>query len=382
MTLTPTPSSSKPSLTIRRCSTTDLDDIMALQEHICETMTNPDLFVATGRRDNADYLLSPNAIFGVYDGTRLTAYGSLVFPNDAPENLGHDLGWHLEKILCCATLDTIVVDPDYRGLGLQRRLIQECLSYARCVLPDCIVLTTVSPFNEYSLRNVQSQNFQILKRLIKYGGHERYILGNLPDPLPSYPAFEPSKEAFSLPVTPILQNPELPTGCESVALTMALNYYGYGLAKAEIAEQYLPKDPENFVTSFKGDPHDPDGDGIYAPGLVKTASLFLSRNGNSRKAFDLTGTELSDLYAYLKQSVPVLVYNSVYLKTPDSTADYTSDGKTWKFYHNEHCVVLCGYDPVNHKVLVSDSLSGLIWRDEAKFRQIYDALGKMAVVIF
>ena len=114
MTLTPTPSSSKPSLTIRRCSTTDLDDIMALQKHICETMTNPDLFVATGRRDNADYLLSPNAIFGVYDGTRLTAYGSLVFPNDAPENLGHDLGWHLEKILCCATLDTIVVDPDYR----------------------------------------------------------------------------------------------------------------------------------------------------------------------------------------------------------------------------------------------------------------------------
>ena len=104
MTLTPTPSSSKPSLTIRRCSTTDLDDIMALQEHIVETMTNPDLCVATGRRDNADYLLSPNAIFGVYDGTRLTAYGSLVFPNDAPENLGHDLGWHLEKILCCEYL--------------------------------------------------------------------------------------------------------------------------------------------------------------------------------------------------------------------------------------------------------------------------------------
>ena len=64
------------------------------------------------------------------------------------------------------------------------------------------------------------------------------------------------------------------------------------------------------------------------------------------------------------------------------TWSYTSDGKTWKFYHNEHCVVLCGYDPVNHKVLISDSLSGLIWRDEAKFRQIYDALGKMAVVIF
>ena len=28
--------------------------------------------------------------------------------------MGHDLGWHLEKILCCATLDTIVVDPETR----------------------------------------------------------------------------------------------------------------------------------------------------------------------------------------------------------------------------------------------------------------------------
>ena len=51
------------------------------------------------------------------------------------------------------------------------------------------------------------------------------------------------------------------------------------------------------------------------------------------------------------------------------------------FYHNEHCIVLCGYDPEKHRVLVSDALSGLVWRDEKRFEEIYDALGRMAVVI-
>ena len=66
----------KNSFSIRRCALPDLDAIMELQQHISDTMTNPDLFVATDRADNRDYLISPNAIFGVYDGTRLTAYAS------------------------------------------------------------------------------------------------------------------------------------------------------------------------------------------------------------------------------------------------------------------------------------------------------------------
>ena len=171
----------KNSFSIRRCALPDLDAIMELQQHISDTMTNPDLFVATDRADNRDYLISPNAIFGVYDETRLIAYGSLIFPNDAPENLGWDLGWNREKLFSTATLDTIVVDPDYRGHGLQRMLIQTCVSYAREILPSCNVMTTVSPYNEYSLRNVQAEGFTVRKRLMKYGGHERFILGSIPD---------------------------------------------------------------------------------------------------------------------------------------------------------------------------------------------------------
>ena len=63
----------KNSFSIRRCALPDLDAIMELQQHISDTMTNPDLFVATDRADNRDYLISPNAIFGVYDETRMGA---------------------------------------------------------------------------------------------------------------------------------------------------------------------------------------------------------------------------------------------------------------------------------------------------------------------
>ena len=44
----------KNSFSIRRCALPDLDAIMELQQHISDTMTNPDLFVATDRADNRD----------------------------------------------------------------------------------------------------------------------------------------------------------------------------------------------------------------------------------------------------------------------------------------------------------------------------------------
>lgn len=162
---------------IRLCTLADLDDIMELQDRICASMPEPDLFVSTCREENATYLTDPNAIFGTYDNGKLIAYASLVFPGEDSDNLGWDLGWSADTVRRCSKLDTIVVDPDYRGHGLQRTLIRHCLSFAKALDSDGFVLTTVSPANTYSLHNVQSEGFQILKRMSKYGGRDRYILG-------------------------------------------------------------------------------------------------------------------------------------------------------------------------------------------------------------
>ena len=41
----------------------------------------------------------------------------------------------------------------------------------------------------------------------------------------------------------VLQNPELPTGCEITALTIVLNYLGYDVDKLTMADKYLDKGP-------------------------------------------------------------------------------------------------------------------------------------------
>ena len=167
-------------LTFRNCTMQDLDAVMELQKQVDDDMNNHNWFVSTSREENTIFLTAPNTIIGFFDGEKLIAYGSIGFPGKDTANLGWDLGWTEEKALRCATLDTIVVDANYRGLGLQRKLIDLCVKYARNIMSDCIVLTTICPDNIYSLRNGLAQGFEILMRKQKYGGVDRYILGLLP----------------------------------------------------------------------------------------------------------------------------------------------------------------------------------------------------------
>lgn len=60
----------------------------------------------------------------------------------------------------------------------------------------------------------------------------------------------PAEIRLEVPV--LFQAPELPTGCESVALTMALNYHGFGLEKTTIANDYLIYDNGNFAEGYMG----------------------------------------------------------------------------------------------------------------------------------
>lgn len=199
----------------------------------------------------------------------------------------------------------------------------------------------------------------------------------------SYFYLRPMEDSVVLAVPNIMQNPELPTGCESVALTMLLHYWGYDtLEKCEIADNYLTYDSTNFVTSFVGDPHTENGAGIFAPGLTAAANRFLKDHGDSRIARDLTGTSFEGLLAYVSQGDPVVVWNTVDMQEPgDVNAHYYYQGKTYNFYKEEHCMVLCGYDLTQGTVLVSDPQAGLVWRDLDEFSSIYKKMGSNAMTI-
>lgn len=197
----------------------------------------------------------------------------------------------------------------------------------------------------------------------------------------AFPSSASSSTRKVIKMTNIKQNPQLPTGCESVALTMILKHYGFSLSKTTIASKYLPKSGSNFVTAFAGNPFSYSGAGIYSPGLTNTANKFLKVKKSSMRAYDLTGANLTDLYTYIDNNVPVIVWNSMYMRNPQPVFSHYSGGKRWKFFRYEHCVVLCGYDKANKKVLINDSLSGLVWRKVSSFQRIYNKMGKMAIVI-
>lgn len=182
-------------------------------------------------------------------------------------------------------------------------------------------------------------------------------------------------------MTNIKQNPELPTGCESVALTSVLKFYGFNISKTTIASSYMPRSSSNFVTAFCGNPFSGSGAGIYAPGLTNTANKYLTAKKSSLKAYNVSGKEFTALNKYIDAGIPVIVWNTMYMQNPVPVRRISCLGKTWTFYQSEHCVVYCGYDPASGKVLINDPLSGLVWRNASAFKNLYNKLGKMAVII-
>ena len=192
----------------------------------------------------------------------------------------------------------------------------------------------------------------------------------------------------------ILQQPELPTGCECVSLTMLLNYFGYNVDKVTLVREYLPKLDfyylngnlygADFTTTFAGDPESADSYGCYAPCITITANKYFIANKINNKAFDLTGTEFDDLLSdYIFDDYPVLIWitHTDLHESVLTTKWLTPDNKSVQWRSFEHCVVLTGYDKKKGLIYVSDPLVGNTSYDYKKLKQRYNEMGKQAVCI-
>lgn len=188
--------------------------------------------------------------------------------------------------------------------------------------------------------------------------------------------------SVSLNVPALLQNPELPTGCESVALTNALLFYGFDLTKTEIADAWLPTSDTDFVDAFMGSPFSPDGHATMAPAIVHTATSYLEAQGSSLTAIDLTGNSLEDILTEVDQGYPVIAWCTIELEEPNNPYMTVKEyDRTYHLFANTHTVVVRGYDLDANVIFVSDSLSGQVTYDLETFAARYYALGSQAVVI-
>ena len=108
------------------------------------------------------------------DGDRMAAAFHILYPGLSFCNYGYDLNLPREDLLLVIHMDSAAVHKDYRGMGLQRKMVQtaeaELAGQGRAIL-----LCTVHPENRYSLNNMQKQGYEIQKCVEKYGSR-RYVL--------------------------------------------------------------------------------------------------------------------------------------------------------------------------------------------------------------
>lgn len=187
-----------------------------------------------------------------------------------------------------------------------------------------------------------------------------------------------------LQVPEILQKPELPTGCESVALTMALQYENFDVDKLTIAGDFLiyNYETDNMAIGYVGDPFSEEGAGCFAPAIAATALAFFADQEASYKAYDITDTDFEELFAYIAAGTPVILWTTMYMAEPEFTRmDVEYNGRVYRWYRQEHCVVLSGYNLEERTVQINDPLEGIVSRDMDEFASIYNLTGKNAVVL-
>ena len=181
------------------------------------------------------------------------------------------------------------------------------------------------------------------------------------------------------------QYPELPTGCESVALTNLLNYYGFRLGKTIIADYYLPKGSGgNFVTAFDGNPRRSRGGlmGCVAPAITIAGNNYLRAAGSAKQAKDVSFSSIASIKNRVTCGQPVEMWNTEWGSWPGGRyATRWYNGHSYGLWGGNHAVVLKGYDDEQGIVYLSDSINGNVTRSAPVFFGTWQRMDSQAVVI-
>lgn len=184
------------------------------------------------------------------------------------------------------------------------------------------------------------------------------------------------------------QYPSLPTGCEATAAAMALQYWGEEVTPEEVAG-WLPASRDFYTCEgvdygpnpekeFAGDPFTTDSYGCYAPVIVDA----INKNSTRCQAQDCSGEPLSDLFGYISQGTPVLIWATVDMEPARVGNTWTlENGEVFTWIAGEHCLVLVGYE--DGLVYLNDPYTGQqACYEEETVEQRYEELGCQAVLVY
>ena len=157
---------------IRSLTIADLEAVLDLQDITISGLKDKSILRKNSSDIFAHALSERNIALGVFDESDLIAVGIAVDP-DPPET---DLRTNLKKFTVDKAMDLklIIVKEEYRGNGLQRKLIQllEEEALSRGVTHFC---TSVSPDNPHSFNNFLAMGYEFDHQEELYGGLLRNI---------------------------------------------------------------------------------------------------------------------------------------------------------------------------------------------------------------
>ena len=202
-------------------------------------------------------------------------------------------------------------------------------------------------------------------------------------------ATTPSKLISDVPT--IHQFPQFPTGCESVATVMALNYFGNPITVEQFVDEFLPTSRDFYVENgmhfgpspyeyFIGNPKSAASYGCMAPVIEKALRACVD---DSLTISNLSGASLEMLCdQYIDNDIPVILWATIrMLETNPISSWYFSDGTRFTWPGNEHCMLLVGYDDTQY--YFNDPYTGkLVAYDKTLTEDRFAELGRQAVVVF
>lgn len=192
----------------------------------------------------------------------------------------------------------------------------------------------------------------------------------------------------------ILQNPELPVGCEITSLTILLRYYGFDAEKTDMARNYLPTSwgnqrtvdgksyKDSFYDYFIGDPFS-KGYGCFSPAIERAANSYISDHGGGVTVKNISGCHPDTLYEYLIAGTPVLCWATDGMIEPEYYETWydNATGEQLDWYLNEHCFVLTGFNISAGTVTLNDPMKGIIDYNIDKFEVRFKQMHSQAIVI-
>ena len=157
---------------IRKIAMEELNKYLEFSHIVKDMMAEDDWFFLDPDEEVRE-MMARDAV-GIWlaeDGDRIAAAFCIVYPGVEEFNIGYDLEFSEEELKRVVHMDTAAVHPDYRGRGLQNRM----MAHAEQELGGRILLCTIHPDNCYSLNNVLKLGYTIEKKTERYDS-VRYIL--------------------------------------------------------------------------------------------------------------------------------------------------------------------------------------------------------------